>query len=105
MRSQPGQILEFLLQPNKLVVPGYGVSVLTMRDGTMPVGTPADGAPQAVTRRTPDGDVKKIAKSSIEEQMPPVSPMPPPGLSLTKRDLRDLMAFLNKLTEPLPELN
>ena len=70
----------------------------------MPVGTPADGAPQAVTRRTPDGDVKKIAKSSIEEQMPPVSPMPPPGLSLTKRDLRDLMGFRNSLTEPLPEL-
>ena len=75
-----------------------------MRDGTMPVGTPAEDAPQAVTRRTPDGDVKKIAKSFIQEQMPPVSPMPPPpGLSLTKRDLRDLMAFRNSLTEPLPE--
>ena len=74
-----------------------------MRDGTMPVGTPAEGAPQAVMLRTPDGDVKKIAKSFIQEQMPPVSPMPPPGLSLTKRDLRDLMAFRNSLTEPLPE--
>ena len=103
MRSQPGQILESLLYPNKLVEPGYGVLVLTMRDGTMPVGTPAEDAPQAVTRRTPDGDVKKIAKSSIQERMPPVSPMPPPWLGLTKRDLRDLMAFGNSLAEPLPE--
>ena len=103
MRSQPGQIPESLLQPNKLVVPGYGVSVRTMRDGTMPVGTQGEDAPQAVTRRTPDGDVKKIAKSSIQERMPPVSPMPPPGLGLTKRDLRDLTGFRNSLTEPLPE--
>jgi hypothetical protein len=30
--------------------------------------------------------------------------MPPVGLSLTKRDLRDLMAFLRSLTTPLPVL-
>ena len=104
LRSQPAQMLDSVLYPNNTVVPGYGVSVLTLLDGTVLAGTPAEETTEAMTLRTAEGEVKKIAKTTIKEHTPPISPMPPLGLSLTKRDLRDLMAFLNSLTTPLPVL-
>ena len=51
-----------------------------------------------------DGTDPSLPLAGIKERTPPVSPMPPLGLSLTKRDLRDLMAFMNSLTVPLPVL-
>jgi quinoprotein glucose dehydrogenase len=102
--SQPAQMLESVLYPNNRVVPGFGISVVTLQDGTVLVGTVMAETAESLTLRTAEGESKAVAKSTIKEQLPPVSPMPPVGLSLTKRDLRDLMAFLRSLTTPLPVL-
>jgi putative heme-binding domain-containing protein len=102
--SQPAQMLDSVLYPNNIVVPGFGISVVTLQDGTVLVGTVMAESAESLTLRTAEGESKVVAKSSIKEQLPPVSPMPPVGLSLTKRDLRDLMAFLRGLTTPLPVL-
>ena len=104
LRNSPAQMLDSVLYPNHVVMPGYGISVLTLEDGNVVVGSPTEETAEALTLRTPEGEVKQIAKSTIKEQTPPVSPMPPVGMSLTKRDMRDLMAFLSHLTKPLPEL-
>ena len=102
--SQPAQMLDSVLYPNNIVVPGFGISVVTLQDGAVLVGTVMAESAESLTLRTAEGESKAVAKSSIKEQLPPVSPMPPVGLSLTKRDLRDLMAFLRGLTTPLPVL-
>ena len=104
LRNHPAQILESLLYPNHTVVPGYGISVLALQDGSTLVGTPTIESPGSITIRTAEGEILVVPKSNIKELTPPVSPMPPLGLSLTKRDLRDLMAFLTSLTTPLPVL-
>ena len=102
--SQPAQMLESVLYPNNIVVPGFGISVVTLQDGTVLVGTVMAETAESLTLRTAEGETKAVARSTIKEQLPPVSPMPPVGLSLTKRDLRDLMSFLRSLTTPLPVL-
>ena len=104
LRDQPALILQSVINPNALIVPGYGIAVFTLTDGTTVVGTVTEEEPALVGVRTAEGEVKVLERSTIKEQTPAVSPMPPLGLSLTKRDLRDLMAFLGSLTTPPPVL-
>jgi len=104
LRAKPAYVLESIVNPNAVIVPGFGMAVFTRTDGNIVVGTVMEDLPDEVTVRTAEGEKKVLPKASIKEQSPAVSPMPPLGLSLSKRDLRDLMAFLGTLTTPLPVL-
>lgn len=96
-RQSPAQILESLVHPSSQILDGYGVAALTLDDGSMVAGTPLEETADALAMRTPAGAVERIPKSRIVERAPPVSPMPPLGLTLSKKDLRDLMAYLREL--------
>ena len=50
-----------------------------------------------VTLVLPDGGTRSIAKSEIASRTKPVSSMLPMGLLLQKRELRDVMAYLQSL--------
>ena len=104
LRVPPDQVLQSILNPNAVIMPGFGISVLTLNDGTVIVGTVVEETPGQLGLRTAEGETKWLDKSTIKEQAPALSPMPPLGLSLSKRDLRDLMAFLGTLTTPPPVL-
>jgi putative membrane-bound dehydrogenase-like protein len=92
------QLLEALLNPNARIAPGFGTVSVTLKngqrvDGTLREETPAElvlmvGTP-AVERRVP--------KTEIAERTNAVSAMPPFGLILQPRDIRDLVAFLSTL--------
>jgi quinoprotein glucose dehydrogenase len=96
-RQTPAQILDSLVNPSTVIVEGYGIATLTLDDGTVVAGTPLEETESHLAMRTPAGAVEKIAKPRIKERAPPVSPMPPLGLTLAKKDLRDLMAYLRSL--------
>ena len=96
-RQTPAQILESLVNPGAVIVDGYGIATFTLDDGTVVAGTPLEETAEHIAMRTPSGTVEKIVKSRIQERAPPVSPMPPLGLTLAKKDLRDLMAYLRTL--------
>jgi quinoprotein glucose dehydrogenase len=96
-RQTAAQILDSLVNPGAAIVDGFGIATLTLDDGTVVAGTPLEETPDHVAMRTPAGAVEKIVKSRIKERAPPVSPMPPLGLTLAKKDLRDLMAYLRGL--------
>lgn len=104
LRTPPGKILESIVNPNAEIVPGYGISVVTLTDGTTLAGTILEETAAGLTLKTAAGETRAVSRSSVREQTPAVSPMPPLGLSLGKRDLRDLMAFLGTLTTPPPVL-
>ena len=70
----------------------------------MVAGTIIAETSEHITINTAEGEKRQLARHSIKEQTPAVSPMPPMGLSLAKRDLRDLMAYLYSLTAPQPVL-
>lgn len=110
LREKPAAILQSLTEPNAVITPGYGMTVVTLEDETIIAGTPiedlssGDSPADLLVLRTPEGAVERIEKSRIREQSPPVSPMPPLGLSLSRRDLRDLMAYLLTLDTPPAEI-
>lgn len=91
-------ILQSLLNPNAAIVQGYGIAAFTLTDGTVVSGTPLEESATEVQVRTPTGGVEHVAVERIKERTPPVSPMPPMGLTLPKRDLRDLLAYMQTLT-------
>lgn len=93
----PAQILDSLINPGAVIVDGYGIATFTLDDGSVVAGTPLEETAEHIAMRTPAGAVEKIAKPRITERAPPVSPMPPLGLTLAKKDLRDLMAYLRSL--------
>jgi len=96
-RQTPAQILDSLVHPGAFIIEGYGVAAFTLDDDSVVAGTPLEETDAFIAMRTPAGAVEKIAKTRIKDRSPPVSPMPPLGLTLTKKDLRDLMAYLRGL--------
>jgi quinoprotein glucose dehydrogenase len=96
-RLTPAQILQSVVEPNAVVVDGFGIATVTLADGKTVVGTPMEETATTLRMRNPAGAVETLAKAKIKERTPPVSPMPPLGQVLSKRDLRDLLAYLQTL--------
>ena len=71
-RLNSDQLLHSLVFPSEEVVDGYGIASITKKDGT-------------------------VAKADIQVRTPAISPMPPMGLALPAKDIRDLMAYLKTL--------
>ncbi len=91
-------LLESLLSPSAAIAPGYGIATYSLRDKTDIAGTPVKETPEAITVRLPDGKDRIIQRSEIVSQTPPVSVMPPMLGILKPREVRDVVAFLAKLT-------
>ncbi len=92
------QILESLLEPSARIAAGYGTVGITLKngkrvDGTLRAETPTD---VVVSVGTPPAE-QRIAKSDIAERTNPVSAMPPIGLIVKPREVRDLVAYLSTL--------
>jgi putative heme-binding domain-containing protein len=92
------QLLDSLLDPNARIAPGYGTVSVTLRNGQRIAGTLRDDTDThlVVVEGTPPVE-RKIAKADIAERSNPVSAMPPFGLILKPRDIRDLVEFLSTL--------
>jgi quinoprotein glucose dehydrogenase len=92
------QLLESLLEPSARIAPGYGTVGITLKNGTRVDGTLRDETPThvVVLAGTPPAE-QRIAKADIAERTDPVSAMPPVGLIVKPRDVRDLVAYLGTL--------
>jgi quinoprotein glucose dehydrogenase len=92
------ELLESLLDPSARIAPGYGTVALTLRGGGRVDGTLREETPTevVVVAGTPPAE-RRIAKADIVERTNPVSAMPPVGLILKPREVRDLVAFLSML--------
>ena len=98
MRLTREQILESLLEPSARIAPGYGTVGITLRNGQRVDGTLREETPTHVVVVTgaPPAE-QRIAKSDISERTNPVSAMPPVGLIVRPREVRDLVAYLATL--------
>lgn len=92
------QLLESLIAPSARIAPGYGLVALTLRDGTRVEGILREENDAQVTLvvGTP-GVEQRVAKADISERTDPISAMPPLGLLLEPREVRDLVEFLAAL--------
>lgn len=98
-------LLESLVSPSTVVVPGYGITMMTLKTGETIGGAflSEDDAHVVLKVADPDNSAqqieKKIALSDIATRQPPISAMPPMGLIMKKSEVRDLIAFLASLRE------
>ena len=95
-RLNADKLLESLVNPSAEITPGYGLSSISTLDGITLVGRVAQRVEGSSTISviTPDGKETELENDQIASISPPVSAMPPLGLTLDPLDLRDLIAYL-----------
>jgi quinoprotein glucose dehydrogenase len=89
------QLVESLVTPNARIAPGFGVVSLTLKNGDKVDGTLRSETDTEVVMLVGTPPVeKKFAKADVASRTDPVSAMPPLGLVLKPREVRDLVEFL-----------
>lgn len=102
-RSDRKYILESLVNPSAIVVPGYGLTLVSLKNGENVGGALLKEDEKSMTLRVQDpNDASKqiekvIALEDIASRQPPVSAMPPMAFILTKLETRDVVAYLASL--------
>ena len=91
---QPSKLLESLVYPSAEISPGYGLSTVSLKNGDAQVGRILANESESLTILSPDGVKHELIKSEVSDVSPPVSAMPPLGMTLNPNDLRDLIAYL-----------
>jgi putative membrane-bound dehydrogenase-like protein len=90
-------ILEALIEPSARLAPGYGSVILTLKDGQVVTGVLEKETAHLLTLRTSEAEPLEIPRSRIKNQENIISSMPPMGKFISRRELRDLMAYLYTL--------
>jgi putative heme-binding domain-containing protein len=92
------QLLEALVSPNTRIAPGFGTVGVTLKNGERVDGTLREETDTelVILTGTPVAP-RRLAKAEIAERTDPVSAMPPLGLVLKPREVRDLIEFLSGL--------
>lgn len=90
-------LLEAIVDPGAAVAPGYGTMVLTQKNGQTVSGLLMSENSDGVELKMADGTIQTIADDAIASKQPPISGMPPMGLLLNPREVRDLVAYLGSL--------
>lgn len=90
-------LLESLVNPVAEIAPGYGMVSVTLKDGSNLAGTLSKEEKSSITIRLGDGTEKKLPRSQIAMQTPPISMMPPMLGILTASEVRDVVAYLASL--------
>lgn len=91
------ELLIALVDPSARLAPGYGTVMLELNNGQKVTGTFISETAAGFTVKIGSGPEKLIAKNEIKTSKISASSMPPMGLALSKRELRDLVSFLSSL--------
>jgi len=90
-------LLSSMLVPQAEIAEGFATISLTRRDGSVVTGTLVEQRERELLLRVTTGELVKIALADIASRTEPTSSMPPVGLALADRDLRDVIAYLETL--------
>ncbi|PQJ27117.1 hypothetical protein BSZ32_00435 [Rubritalea profundi] len=91
-------LLESLILPNARIASGFGMVSLTMKDGSLLAGMLAKDTPESITITSlADGKESTHLRKDIASVSQAMSTMPPMGHMLTKKEIRDLIAYLQSL--------
>jgi quinoprotein glucose dehydrogenase len=92
-------LLESVVKPNAKIAPGFDSVVVTLKSGGVVGGIVAGETADTIKLRNADGKVVDVKKSEIAKREGAPSSMPEIyGAILTKKELRDVVAFLASLT-------
>jgi quinoprotein glucose dehydrogenase len=91
------QILQALIEPSARLSPGYGTVMLTLKGGQTTAGVLMQETEQELVLKTEAAEPLKIQKTRIARRENIPSSMPQMGYLMTKREIRDMVAFLASL--------
>ncbi|GAB2637729.1 c-type cytochrome [Emticicia sediminis] len=91
------QILQALIEPSARLSPGYGTVSLKLKDGQEVTGTLAKENAEELVITTSDAEPLVIPVSRIAKRENMPSSMPPMGILLSKREIRDVVEYLSGL--------
>lgn len=91
------QILQALIEPSARLSPGFGMVVLTLKDGTSAAGILSEENDHELILKTSEAEPLKIPVARIAKRDNVPSSMPPMGSIMTKREIRDVVEFLSGL--------
>ncbi|MCB0667890.1 MAG: HEAT repeat domain-containing protein [Saprospiraceae bacterium] len=94
------QLLQAVLEPSARISPGYGVVMLTLKDGQNVTGTLLEEKENELVIKANNPEPIRIQTSRIGERENLPSSMPPVGSFLSKMEVRDLVEFLANLKDP-----
>jgi len=98
-------LLQALVAPSAVVVPGYGITLVTLKNGENLGGFLMKEDTKEIVLKLPDPAAperqieRDIPMAEVASRQPPVSAMPPMGYLLKKSEIRDLVAFLSSLKQ------
>lgn len=95
-RRDRAYFLRSLLEPSAEIAEGFATVSVTKRDGSVVTGTLV-GEENGALVLDSGGQQLRVAAGEIASRVGPVSAMPPNGLALAPRELRDLIAYLATL--------
>jgi quinoprotein glucose dehydrogenase len=91
------QILQAMIEPSVRLAPGFGMVVLTLKDGQTAAGILTSENEHELVLKTAEAEPLKIAANRIAKRENVPSSMPPMGSIMTKREIRDMVEFLANL--------
>jgi putative membrane-bound dehydrogenase-like protein len=91
------QILQALIEPSARLSPGFGMVMLTLKDGTSAAGILTQESDHELVLKTSEAEPLKIATARIAKRENVPSSMPPMGTIMSKREIRDVVEFLSNL--------
>ena len=100
-RKDRRYLLESIVHPDAKIAEGFATAVVLTDEGAVRTGVVKEETDEALTLVLPTGEEVRIAAGSILDRATGASAMPAdiPD-ALTKREMRDLVAFLATLTDP-----
>ncbi|MFT6862418.1 MAG: quinoprotein glucose dehydrogenase [Akkermansiaceae bacterium] len=90
-------LLESLVDPQKIITEGYGTISLTLKNGKSVAGLFHREKNNVLEIRDAEGKTTQVKSSEVKERSPVISTMPPMGLILKKREIRDIIEYLTTL--------
>lgn len=89
-------LVEALIDPSARIAPGYGAVTLVLKDGRRVTGTLLKEGESSLTLEV-SGEESRIGRAEIVDRENAPSSMPPMGMVLSKKQLRDLVEYLANL--------
>lgn len=92
-------LIDSILEPNKVVAQGFQTAMLNMKDGTAKMGFVTAEADGVVEMRDIAGQVSKVKREDVKEEVHMPQSMMPPGLAagLTVEEFTSLVEYLVSL--------
>lgn len=98
-KYEPKELLESIIEPSATLADGYGVATLNLKDGKTLAGIIATENDTEIQLKIGKDELQTIQKVDIESREDIPSSMPGVKDILTKKEIRDLVAFLVSLKE------